>query len=244
MHSFMSKSVLSACAAFALALVPSCRSGAEASSGAGGHEYVLMVLKAPDQPHGLEKEAVQEAMKGHMANIERLAETGELLVAGPFGKDNPKPERRGIFVFDGGDVAHARELTATDPAVKAGLLAMEAYPLRSKADLHRAVEVDRRFRAERKPGGPKSGEPYPMHEYVLAIVGGGEEAGRALGTLKGKGVVFSGELGGALDGSHLVFVDAKDVAAATSVLEPARGRLGDVDASPWWASAALLELAR
>ena len=241
----MNKSVRSLAAAFALALVSSCRSGSDASSsGAARHEYVLVVLKTPEQPHGLEKEAVQEAMAGHMANMDRLSDAGELLVAGPYGKGNPKPERRGIFVFAGGDVAHAMELTATDPAVKAGVLAMEAHPLSSSLDLRRAAKLDRRWTAERKPGGPKEGQDYPMHEYVLAIVGGGEEAGRALGSLVGKGVVFTGELEGALDGSHVAFVDAQGLEAGNAVLQPVRGRLGEVDASPWWGSAALLEVSR
>lgn len=233
---------LFACAAFALLLSTSCRSSSGGSEAT--HDYVFVVLRRPETPPQKTEEEVREAMKGHMANIQRLADAGELVVAGPFGKENPRPERRGIFVFDGGDVSRAAELTATDPAVIAGVLTMEAHPLRSAFDLRRAVEVDRKFQAERKPGGAKEGEPYPMHEYVLAIVGGGDEAGRALDGLMGKGVVFTGELGDGHQGSHLVFIDAQGIDGAQKVLEPVRGAIGGIDASPWWASEALLELAR
>jgi uncharacterized protein YciI len=69
--------------------------------------------------------ATEEIQKGHMANINRLAETKKLVVAGPFG-DNGR--LRGIFVFRVGSLEEAKALTATDPAVQAGRLAMEIHP--------------------------------------------------------------------------------------------------------------------
>jgi uncharacterized protein YciI len=69
--------------------------------------------------------ATEEIQKGHMANIQRLAETKKLVVAGPFG-DNGK--LRGIFVFKVASIDEARELAATDPAVQAGRLALQIHP--------------------------------------------------------------------------------------------------------------------
>ena len=66
-----------------------------------------------------------EIQKGHMANILRLAEMKKLVVAGPFGDDG---RLRGIFVFRVDSLEEARALTLTDPAVKAGRLAMELHP--------------------------------------------------------------------------------------------------------------------
>ena len=69
--------------------------------------------------------ATEEIQKGHMANINRLAEMKKLIAAGPFG-DNGR--LRGIFVFRVGSLAEAKALTATDPAVQAGRLAMDIHP--------------------------------------------------------------------------------------------------------------------
>jgi uncharacterized protein YciI len=69
-----------------------------------------------------ETEAIQKA---HLNNINRLAEMKKLVVAGPFGDDGTL---RGIFVFRVNTIEEARELAATDPAVKAGRLALQIHP--------------------------------------------------------------------------------------------------------------------
>ena len=69
--------------------------------------------------------ATEELQKGHMANINRLAEMKKLVVAGPFG-DNTN--LRGIFVFRVASIDEAKELAETDPAVKAGRLAIDMHP--------------------------------------------------------------------------------------------------------------------
>jgi len=66
----------------------------------------------------------EEIQKGHMANINRLAEMKKLIAAGPFGDDG---RLRGIFVFRVGSLEEAKALTTSDPAVQAGRLAMEIH---------------------------------------------------------------------------------------------------------------------
>jgi uncharacterized protein YciI len=63
--------------------------------------------------------------EGHIANINRLAKLGKILVAGPFGDDT---DLRGIFIMDCKDESEAKELCSTDPAVKAGRLITEIHP--------------------------------------------------------------------------------------------------------------------
>ncbi|MFQ5945065.1 MAG: YciI family protein [Anaerolineae bacterium] len=69
-----------------------------------------------------EVEALQEA---HLANIARMKNSGELLVAGPFGDDG---DLRGVYVFRVGSLEEALALTETDPSVKAGRLIFELHP--------------------------------------------------------------------------------------------------------------------
>ena len=69
--------------------------------------------------------ATAELQKAHIANINRLAEMKKLVVAGPFGDNG---QLRGIFVFKVASLEEARSLTETDPAVKAGRLAIDLHP--------------------------------------------------------------------------------------------------------------------
>jgi uncharacterized protein YciI len=67
---------------------------------------------------------VQELQKAHIANINRLAETRKLVVAGPFGDNG---EYRGIFVFRVGSLKEAQDLAATDPMIKIDRLRLELH---------------------------------------------------------------------------------------------------------------------
>jgi len=69
--------------------------------------------------------ATEELQKAHIANIVRLADMKKLVVAGPFGDNGTL---RGIFVFKVASLEEARALTETDPAVKAGRLAIDLHP--------------------------------------------------------------------------------------------------------------------
>ncbi|HEV8139439.1 MAG TPA: YciI family protein [Pyrinomonadaceae bacterium] len=68
---------------------------------------------------------VKELQKAHLANINRLAETKKLVMAGPFGDDG---DYRGIFVFRVGSLKEAQELAATDPMIKIDRLRLDLHP--------------------------------------------------------------------------------------------------------------------
>ena len=68
---------------------------------------------------------VEKIQAGHMANIQRLADEGKLIVAGPFLDDK---DLRGIFIFDLESEVEVKALVETDPAIIAGRLRYEIHP--------------------------------------------------------------------------------------------------------------------
>ncbi len=54
------------------------------------------------------KSAQDSIFKGHMANINKLAAEGKLVVAGPLGKNDKN--YRGIFIFDVDNVEAAKAI--------------------------------------------------------------------------------------------------------------------------------------
>ena len=91
--------------------------------------YMGFLTRGPAWPPEV-TDAVSELQAAHLANIERLAADGRLLVAGPFAYDDSDGDQslRGIFIFDTETRAEAEELALTDPAVQAGRLAIRVVP--------------------------------------------------------------------------------------------------------------------
>lgn len=90
----------------------------------GMKSYTLVMLKTGGG-NIEDKARVDSLFRGHMENIGRLAEAGELIVAGPLGKNSN--DYRGIYIFDEPDKVKVAELLLTDPAIKADLLAYDIY---------------------------------------------------------------------------------------------------------------------
>lgn len=86
--------------------------------------YVFGILVRGPQWTKEQTAETQKIQEGHMANINRLAETGKLVLAGPFVDGG---DRRGIFIFKVGSLGEAQALTDTDPAVIAGRLKIVLY---------------------------------------------------------------------------------------------------------------------
>lgn len=87
--------------------------------------YVMVLLLRGDKAHDYSEEELKELQAGHMDNMNRLAEAGKLVIAGPFGDDG---DLRGICIMDTETVAEAEELMSADPAIQAGRLRMECHP--------------------------------------------------------------------------------------------------------------------
>jgi uncharacterized protein YciI len=87
--------------------------------------YFVMLTKGERRGEITDTAKIMEIQRGHLANIDRLAKLGKILVAGPFGDDG---NWRGIFIFDAASAEEVKQLLNTDPAIAAGRLAYEIHP--------------------------------------------------------------------------------------------------------------------
>lgn len=86
--------------------------------------YVLAILKGGTAT-GLTQQQRDSIFAGHMKNINRLANEGKLLTAGPLEKNNQN--YRGIYVFNVSTIEEGRQLIATDPAIQAKALDFDLF---------------------------------------------------------------------------------------------------------------------
>jgi len=86
--------------------------------------YFVMLVRGPNA-NAIDSLSLVKIQEGHMANINKMAESGKLQIAGPFGDDG---NWRGIFIFDAATEEEVKELLKDDPAIQAGRLAYEIHP--------------------------------------------------------------------------------------------------------------------
>ena len=90
----------------------------------GMQQYVMAFLKrGPNRDQ--DSATAARLQQAHLQNIMRMAESGKLVLAGPFMDTGAV---RGIYIFNVKTVEEARALTETDPAIQAGRLVMDLHP--------------------------------------------------------------------------------------------------------------------
>ena len=89
----------------------------------GMHRYVLVILKTGPKPmpKGPERDAM---FKGHFANMNRLADEGILVHAGPL---DAVDGWRGLFILAVDSIATAKRHVATDPVIINGEMVAEYH---------------------------------------------------------------------------------------------------------------------
>jgi len=217
----------------------SCASPSEAPSSPPPHEYTFVFLRTGPQRANYQGEPLNEVMRGHMANIGRLASKHQLFVAGPFGAPSPDARLRGLFVLATTDVGAATQMLQTDPSIATGVLQYELAPWSTRADLAAALERGLEFE-ERRKADPSIPMTDGMTSYVLVFADDGARASQALAPLRAQhALAFEGEFGGRREGQALFALDARDLPAAESLLAPVRDNLGSHQLFPWWGSVEL-----
>jgi uncharacterized protein YciI len=85
--------------------------------------WLVLLQKGPTRNQdSISAEKIQAA---HMANINRLAKEGKLIMAGPIGIED---DLRGIFLMNCADSTEVENFVKTDSAVITGRLVMKYYP--------------------------------------------------------------------------------------------------------------------
>lgn len=88
----------------------------------GMKKYVIAFLYRGDKVSEYTEAERSKLQESHLANINRMAEEGKLVMAGPFfGND----ELRGLYFFAVESIEEAQALTETDPSIQAGVLKMD-----------------------------------------------------------------------------------------------------------------------
>jgi len=204
-------------------------------------DYTLCFL-VTDQPAAeFSDEVLGTAMAGHFDNIARLGREQLLLMAGPLGEPRSDPLHRGIFLFDIDSVEAAEKLVRTDPAVAAGVFAPRVYPYYSAAPFRELPRLEEESLTRRRLEDPEA-EEWVGRTYVLVSCPDGAGAEAALAHWRDPLVLFSGRLGGELEGTGLFALNLSKVDEARRVVELAGPGL-EWSFHPWWGTQVVEEFA-
>lgn len=85
--------------------------------------YLVLLKKGPHRDQ--DSATAAKIQKEHLENINRLAASGKLNVAGPFLDDG---DLRGVFIFDSQSEEEVKLFCENDAAIKSGRLIYEIHP--------------------------------------------------------------------------------------------------------------------
>ena len=143
------------------------------AAGAQTPPFIFVFLNARQDNPELPKAELDKLMAGHLANIQKLAAEGKLLVAGPFEGGG------GIFIFKSTSIGEVTEWLSTDPGVKANRWRLELFPYAPRVGSACAVEEPyemvtytfiRYTSTITKFNVQKSGETFKKHDDYLARI--------------------------------------------------------------------------
>ena len=196
---------------------------------ASAADYPFALLLRGSSAAAIDKEQAQKLQAGHMANINRMAEQGKLMAAGPMAENG---DLRGIFVFEPGPQEEAEKLAAEDPAIQAGRLRMEWMTWQTRPGI--GASLNAAFRQD-----PKTKMTMKVHYLALLRKGDGWVPGASLSFAEGK-YLAAGAVTGHAEIAAILVLNAASVeeAKVTVAAEPVvqSGRLKP-DVRPWYVAA-------
>jgi uncharacterized protein YciI len=112
----------------------------------GMKQYVMVFLRK-GAANITDAAKVKTLLMGHMKNMGQLVADGKLVLAGPMMDDTGL---EGIFVFNVKTVAEAEALSQSDPAIKAGLFAIECHPWYATAALMEVIGIHKTLEKKKR----------------------------------------------------------------------------------------------
>ena len=212
--------------------------------GGEGKEYRIVFIRtgpATDIP----SEEQREAFQGHFTNMRRMAEEGDLLIAGPFGDPRPDPMHRGLWIFDTDSDEKALELAATDPPGQLGIFVFESVPLITDDKLRECMRLETEAKA-RHAADPETAGEWMGREYRIGMIETSEDGApqRIEGIVLGatlRGVEENPETDGV--DHHFVILAAASDDEAREILTKAGCNADAWSLTGWYATTSIMELA-
>ncbi|MBY0307127.1 MAG: YciI family protein [Phycisphaerales bacterium] len=214
-------------------------------------DMVLVYLKAGPKIAQQTREQSERVFAGHMANMKRLADAGQLLVAGPFERGHTRDTtRRGIFLLDTPNIQLARLQTGTDPGVQAGLFEPEYRQVKASIELRRTLELEKGLlagaRADKETPRDTATPPPNARAYVMATADDALAADAALRRAGlGDRIVwcarFSGKGPKGYGRGGVFVLDAQKVEDVQAALDKTGGAPG-TGLDQWWSTPSLTGL--
>ncbi|MGJ8635850.1 MAG: YciI family protein [Phycisphaerales bacterium] len=223
----------------ALVLILTLSTRAAAESPMDTYTFVYIVTGPATE---IDAATQQEAFRGHFSNMKRMAEAGDLLIAGPYWQPKSFDDLRGMWIFATDDVDEARTHASTDPPGQLGIFIFEALQLKTDDALLELPRLEREDEA-RRLADPDIPDEWAGRGYFWATapVESTTEPDRIqgvalLGTLVGRE-------GTRIEDDHwLMLVDATTAEDAQAVLKEAGCDPKHWKLDEWYGSAMPVEL--
>ena len=98
-----------------------------------------LAKKVGADDYGMKKYVFVVLKTGKNTTMDTMVKAGQLIVAGPFGKNTS--DFRGLFILNVATIEEAQALLQTDPAIKADLLSPELYSWYGSAALSEYLDA-------------------------------------------------------------------------------------------------------